>query len=207
MHWQLGETDMTRRAGSSPFVLAPTKPDTRDRVNPVRRPISQPPAEHNGREFYSYGRPPYGTDAPPPMTVPYLTPHRRDAPVYSESNTPEVRSAAASLPPQAVDRHSPPSLPPLHVDVHYKPASNLAPIYGGQGSPRPRGVLPGIAELTTGLDLYERDRRDPGRTSIGSEPRWDSMGNQNPLDRDQNLKRRASQPLTEEELSYRKPRR
>lgn len=223
MHWQMGEMEMTRRAGSSPFVLAPQKTDPAQRNATVRRPGSQPLVqESSSREYLPYGtRPPYtgystSSDAQIAMPVPYtVSQPTREPSAYSSNNTPIMRpSSTAPAPPPApsapappIESRSPPNLPPLHVDVHYKAAPSLAPIHG-QPSPRPRGSLPGIAELTTGLDLYESQPRDSTRASLGSEPRWDGLAGTASGERDfHSLKRRASQPLSHEDMSFRKQRR
>lgn len=223
MHWQMGEMEMTRRAGSSPFVLAPQKPDSAQRNPAARRPGSQPlMQESTNREYHAYGsRPPYASygssETQIAMPVPYPVSQASRDIAYSSNNTPIMRPSsvapapapapAPSAPAPPIESRSPPTLPPLHVDVHYKAAPSLAPIHG-QASPRPRGSLPGIAELTTGLDLYENHSRDPTRASLGSEPRWDGLSGAPSADRDfHGLKRRASQPLSQEEISFRKQRR
>ncbi|KAI5462270.1 hypothetical protein BGZ63DRAFT_355137 [Mariannaea sp. PMI_226] len=132
MHWQLGESDMARRAGVIPFSLASVNVDnsTNHRNSPSR---SHAHSQSQG----SLG-------APSPRTL------------YNRPQTMAVvpgRSLVArrdSIPP-------PPPPPPMPMgdlqEVHYVPGPGLAPIQN-QPPPRGGGLLPGVAELTTGVSPY-----------------------------------------------------
>ncbi|KAI0843424.1 hypothetical protein F5Y06DRAFT_3840 [Hypoxylon sp. FL0890] len=130
MHWQLGEQDMARRAGvTQPFSLA----------------TSSAEGSHSGsraspRHSHSHSQGSMSRD---------VTPGRG----YSRGAAPSTSRPLASR------RESiPPHLPPYaeHVPDAYGYARHsmpLAPIHT-EAQPQRSGMLPGVAELTTGVSPY-----------------------------------------------------
>ncbi|KAF2965953.1 hypothetical protein GQX73_g7638 [Xylaria multiplex] len=133
MHWQLGEQDMARRAGVTPFSLSAQTLETTHGSSRTssRHAHSSSQGGVSSREVghgRGYAR---GTALPPAR--PLVS--RRD-----------------SLP----THHLPP--PPEHLEVTYgyshpHSGGHLAPIQTQNPPPRP-GMLPGVAELTTGVSPY-----------------------------------------------------
>ncbi|KAI8634137.1 hypothetical protein F5Y19DRAFT_200801 [Xylariaceae sp. FL1651] len=131
MHWQLGEQDMARRAGVTPFSLSAQTLETAhgsSRASPRHaHSSSQGNIPRDAGHGRSYGR---GTALPPARPL---------------------ASRRESLP----GHH----LPPLeHAELAYgypHPHSGgpLAPIQTQNPPPRP-GMLPSVAELTTGVSPY-----------------------------------------------------
>ncbi|KAK3387675.1 hypothetical protein B0H63DRAFT_542021 [Podospora didyma] len=142
MHWQLGENEMARRAGVIPFALnmTPNDPQGGQRSSPSRghghsQSQGSLPRDMLGMPSPRYGRGPGTPLIPPPM---------------------------AGGRPLAARRESIPSRPPYGIpdqgDYVYGPLGpgfGLAPIqtsnigHGGRG-----GMLPSVAELTTGISPY-----------------------------------------------------
>ncbi|KAI1354313.1 hypothetical protein F5Y01DRAFT_12835 [Xylaria sp. FL0043] len=132
MHWQLGEQDMARRAGVTPFSLSAQTLETthggsarstsRHAHSSSQGGISREVGHGRG-----YGR---GTALPPARP---LVSRRESLPTH----------------------HLP---PPEHLDVAYgyshpHSGGHLAPIQTQHPPPRP-GMLPSVAELTTGVSPY-----------------------------------------------------
>ncbi|KAJ9141847.1 snRNA-activating protein complex subunit 4 [Pleurostoma richardsiae] len=146
MHWQIGETEMARRAGVVPFSLShPNAPDIgpthqhqqhHHRVSPSRghaHSQSQGSLPRSG-DLASprYGR---GAGAPPPIPPPGrgLAPRRDSLPPPRPDHVEGMMLYGGLAPPG--------------------PGPGLAPIQthaGGGGG----GMLPGVAELTTGVSPY-----------------------------------------------------
>lgn len=132
MHWQLGETEMARRAGVVPFTLssASTNEATGHRRDSPSRGYTHAHSGSLSRDPARYGR---GHMAGP---LP-----GRAIPTRRES----IPTRPPPMPPDTGDR------PPMG---DLGPQTGLAPIHlppvPGQGS----GMLPGIAELTTGVSPY-----------------------------------------------------
>ena len=155
MHWQLGETEMARRAGVVPFALTSNvnvdAPHSQ-RGSPSRGHIHSHSQSSLSREMGGptarYGR---GVAPPPAAIPPPLPPTRGLAP------------RRESLPPRA-------PLPPEMGEVMmYGPGpSSLAPIQThGQGR---GGLLPGVAELTTGVSPYSTPAYSMGVPSASPVP-------------------------------------
>ncbi|KAI1294022.1 hypothetical protein F5Y03DRAFT_326009 [Xylaria venustula] len=132
MHWQLGEQDMARRAGVTPFSLSAQTLETthggsarassRHAHSSSQGGISREVSHGRG-----YGR---GTALPPARP---LVSRRESLPTH----------------------HLP---PPEHLEVAYgyshpHGGGHLAPIQTQNPPPRP-GMLPSVAELTTGVSPY-----------------------------------------------------
>jgi hypothetical protein len=153
MHWQLGELEMARRAGVTPFALSAVSLDNQhgaSRASPRGHGHSQShgsvPREHLGHaRGYSRGIP------APPAARPLAT--RRE------------------------------HIPPPHVPVQPEhpesfsyghPGSALAPI-NTMAQQRGPAMLPGVAELTTGVSPFSTPAysasvpsASPGQSSITS---------------------------------------
>ncbi|KAI1135892.1 hypothetical protein F5Y05DRAFT_164661 [Hypoxylon sp. FL0543] len=129
MHWQLGEQDMARRAGvTQPFSLATSAaegPHGGSRASP--------------RHSHSHSQSGLSRDAAPGRGY--------------------ARGGASSSRPLASRRESlPPHLPvyPEHVPDSFgypRHGVPLAPIHT-ESQPQRSGMLPGVAELTTGVSPY-----------------------------------------------------
>ncbi|KAJ3498829.1 hypothetical protein NLG97_g804 [Lecanicillium saksenae] len=148
MHWQLGENDMARRAGQTPFTLAAVNAEATSRNSQLRGHAHSQSQESVGREMRasppqsSYGG--VGGSRPPSVMS------RRDAAMSIGPPPPHpMASSVTAVPPQ--QQQPPPPPPP--GDYTYKLGPGLPPI---QHQPQPRvpGPLPGVAELTTGVTPY-----------------------------------------------------
>lgn len=158
MHWQLGEVEMARRAGVTPFSLQTGGPEGSQalhRTSPSRGHGYSPsygvgpehgmPSPGYGRTpvpraLSAHGRPPsHGADVVPPpphATIPPTLAARRE-----------------SLPPR--HHHYQHHLqPPSPSDAYTIPGPGLPPIQPGAPGQGRGGMLPGVAELTTGISPY-----------------------------------------------------
>ncbi|KAI0406296.1 hypothetical protein F4802DRAFT_109602 [Xylaria palmicola] len=131
MHWQLGEQDMARRAGVTPFSLSAQTLETAHASSRSSRHAHSSSQGGMPREVSRGGG--YGRGAALPPARP-------------------LASRRESLP----SHHLPP--PPEHLDVAYgyphpHGGGHLAPIQTQNPPPRP-GMLPSVAELTTGISPY-----------------------------------------------------
>ncbi|GKT57368.1 MYB DNA-binding domain-containing protein [Colletotrichum tofieldiae] len=135
MHWQLGEADMARRAGVVPFSLTAVnvdQPGAGHRHSPSRGHMH---SQSQGSLPRDIGGPPPRYGRPPPGMTPI----------------PGGRAIAAR-------RESVPGRPQMGPDPNEmagmgQGGPGLAPIQGLPPS-RGSGMLPGVAELTTGVSPY-----------------------------------------------------
>ncbi|KAK5661514.1 hypothetical protein OQA88_11418 [Cercophora sp. LCS_1] len=141
MHWQLGEADMARRAGVVPFSLNMTGADPQgsQRVSPTRghahsQSQGSLPRDLSGIPSPRYARGPGTPVIPPPL--------------------PSGR-------PLAARRESVPSRPPYGYPEPIDPGYGmpgggfgLAPIQTANVGQARGGLLPSVAELTTGVSPY-----------------------------------------------------
>ncbi|RSL65092.1 hypothetical protein CEP53_003839 [Fusarium sp. AF-6] len=151
MHWQLGEADMARRAGVIPFSLAAVNVDS----NNSHR--SSPSRSHVHSQ--SQGSMPRDLGAPSPRAM-----YSRAPPMPPVANSRTIVRRESIPPPP------PPPMPmgPDHPkEVHYVPGPGLAPIQN-QPPPRSAGMLPGVAELTTGVSPYSTPAGVPNVGSIAA---------------------------------------
>ncbi|KAF4464702.1 hypothetical protein FALBO_8451 [Fusarium albosuccineum] len=176
MHWQLGEADMARRAGVIPFSLAAVNVDNNNghRNSPSRSHVHS----------QSQGSMPRDIRAPSPRAM-----YNRAPPMAPVTSSRTIVSRRESIPP-------PPPLPmgPDPNEVHYVPGPGLAPIQN-QPPPRSAGMLPGVAELTTGVSPYSTAAGVPsvGSIATGSQgPLFSSLANYSM--ETAGTKRRASSP-------------
>ena len=142
MHWQLGESDMARRAGVIPFSLNMSGGgDTQvsQRLSPTRGHQHSQSQGSIPREISGVPSPRYGRGPSTPL-VPSLSSGR------------PLAARRESVPPQPPYRHQPDA-----SELGYGisgPGFGLAPIQTtnvGQGR---GGLLPSVAELTTGVSPY-----------------------------------------------------
>ncbi|KAM7218829.1 snRNA-activating protein complex subunit 4 [Rhypophila decipiens] len=143
MHWQLGEVDMARRAGVVPFSLTPAagEPPGVHRSSPSRghghsHSQGSLPRDMQGIPSPRYGRGGHGPSPgiPPPLSSSRPLAARRD-----------------SIPPR------PSYMAPDLADPGYGlpgPSLGLAPIQTSSFSQGRGGMLPSVAELTTGVSPY-----------------------------------------------------
>ncbi|KXX76000.1 snRNA-activating protein complex subunit 4 [Madurella mycetomatis] len=154
MHWQLGETDMARRAGVVPFSLNMTsnEPQGPPRLSPSRghghsQSQGSLPRDLSGMHSPRYGR---GPVAPMQPLIPPPTPSGR--PLSSRRESLPPRSSFGSAPPEQAEYGYGPApgygLAPIQT-------TGLGPGQGGGGAGQRGGtILPSVAELTTGVSPY-----------------------------------------------------
>ncbi|KAK0704978.1 hypothetical protein B0H67DRAFT_366843 [Lasiosphaeris hirsuta] len=141
MHWQLGETDMARRAGVIPFSLnmSGNDPQGGQRTSPTRghghsQSQGSLSRDISGMPSPRYGRGPGTPLIPPPMPAGRPLAARRE-----------------SVPPRPPYGHPDPS------ELGYGmpgPSYGLAPIQTANVGHGRGGLLPSVAELTTGVSPY-----------------------------------------------------
>ncbi|SPO03429.1 related to DRPLA protein [Cephalotrichum gorgonifer] len=147
MHWQLGEAEMARRAGVVPFTLSSANaidtPGHRRNSPPRGYTHAQPgnlPRDTGVSARYGRG---HVVPLPPGRTMS----GRQDS----------IPTRPSPLPPDAADR------PPM---TDLGPAPGLAPIHLPAVQGRGSGMLPGIAELTTGVSPFSTPAYSMGMHSI-----------------------------------------
>ncbi|KAI1431754.1 hypothetical protein GGR50DRAFT_43091 [Xylaria sp. CBS 124048] len=147
MHWHLGEQDMARRAGVTPFSLSAQTLETQ-----TPHGSSRPSSRH--------------VSASSQRSVPREMSQARG---YGRSSgLPPARPLAASRRDSFSSHHLPP--PPEHVEVPYgyshpHRGGPLAPIQPPQTSSARPGMLPSVAELTTGVSPYSTPAYSVGMPS------------------------------------------
>lgn len=158
MHWQLGESDMARRAGVVPFSLANPQQDS-NRSSPSRGHVhshSQGSLPRNDPHLLS--RFPRGAAA-------HLAHHQQHA--IQPSHPLTIPPPIPTIPPPGPGRGSIPSrresMPPrptppsefLYETGPPAPGPGLPPIQSGRDRGGSGGMqLPSVAELTTGVSPY-----------------------------------------------------
>ncbi|KAF4340474.1 hypothetical protein FBEOM_5601 [Fusarium beomiforme] len=157
MHWQLGETDMARRAGVVPFSLAAVNVEGSNshRSSPSRSHIHPQPQGSMPRDLGAPS-PRVVYNRPPPM------------PVNTRTMVPRRESVPPPLPLPVV---------PDPAEVQYVPGPGLAPIQN-QPPPRAAGMLPGVAELTGGVSPYSTPAAVPNMgpiTGVAQSPLYTTL--------------------------------
>ncbi|KAH7321102.1 hypothetical protein B0I35DRAFT_477618 [Stachybotrys elegans] len=157
MHWQLGEADMARRAGVTPFSLAAVNVETRH-GSPRGHAHSQSQggaprdlASRSPHNIYTGSQP----VAPGPGRV---APARRDT-------LPPPHPGA----PMIMKQEMPMTIKQEMNESYYSPGPGLPPIHS-QPQPRNAGLLPGVAELTTGVSPYNTPPAAPGGMVMNPAP-------------------------------------
>ncbi|KAI1506549.1 hypothetical protein F5X99DRAFT_7584 [Biscogniauxia marginata] len=169
MHWQLGEQEMARRAGVTPFSLSTVTVET-----PQGGSRNAPRHAHSASQGHlsrdasgrGYGRGvglPAGGRALATRRETTLPPHHHHPPTHPEQqqhHAPDAYIYAAPPPPYQHHHHhhhqqqqQQHHTQPQHHHSHHHGGGPLAPIQQNQPPPRP-GLLPGVAELTTGVSPY-----------------------------------------------------
>lgn len=193
MHWQLGETEMARRAGVVPFSLAAVNLEGGRRTSPSRG-HAHSQSHGNVASISSprliYGRPQPNPNLPPGGRV--INPRRE---------------TMSHPPPQPLPLPPPPqphTVGPEPVDTYYGSGPGLAPIQS-QPPPRGPGLLPSVAELTTGMGLYSTTAGPPvpviaTTTQAAFYPNIPGYPNIEPA----RAKRRASSEAEQQDASHRR---
>jgi len=160
MHWQLGENEMARRAGVVPFSLnmSPNDPQGPPRSSPTRghghsQSQGSLPRDIAGMSSPRYGR---GPGSIPPMIPPPMSGGRALA-LRRESLPPRTSFG----PPETLEYSYGPPGPSLGSSYGLAPiqTTGLGP---GQGR---GGLLPSVAELTTGMSPYSTPAYSAGAPS------------------------------------------
>ncbi|QBZ60309.1 hypothetical protein PoMZ_07249 [Pyricularia oryzae] len=132
MHWQIGEHEMARRAGTTPFSLSGSSVE-----NPHHRASPSRGHHHHAHSQTSVPRDFYGGRGTPGMPT-HLPPGRSLVTrPQSQHELGDPGMMYGSAPPP---RHN---LAPIHTET-------LPPPTAGRGG----GMLPGVSELTTGVSPY-----------------------------------------------------
>ncbi|KAM0282558.1 hypothetical protein ACHAQH_002926 [Verticillium albo-atrum] len=185
MHWQLGEADIARRNGVTPFSLAAVNVEQAQQTQPLLAARHSPSRQqhHHHHHAHSHSQ---GSIAPPPQA------RFPRAGGYSPLPSSRRRESLPPPPPPQVAQQM------QQMQQMHEPGPGLAPIQsrvgtiGGMGG----GALPGLAELTTGVSPYTTPAyvlgglgppgRSPGASPLGTGLQY-GMGEGLP-----GIKRRAS---------------
>lgn len=174
MHWQLGEQDMARRAGVVPFALSAV---TLENTQPRGHARGHSHSHSQGslpRDVMAtprvYGR--AGPAVPPPPPPPLAgrggLAARKDPSTVPPPPPQHSMHAHAHSHLEPQHQQPPQPQPQPHGQSAYDYTSQggpLAPIQA-QGQPRPPGMLPGLAELTTGVSPYSTPAYSVGIPSV-----------------------------------------
>lgn len=150
MHWQLGEVDMARRAGQTPFTLAAVNAEAAGRNSHIRGHAHSQSQESVGREMRA--SPPQHPFGAMPGSRSGSVMSRRDAAMKIGPPPPHpMAPSVTSMPQQQQQQHHHSQHHPGDYTYKMGPGGTLPPI---QPQPRVPGSLPGVAELTTGVTPY-----------------------------------------------------
>lgn len=225
MHWQLGEADMARRAGVIPFSLAAVNNEAASSRSFAGR--NQPPIQPQDASGLREMRPPsppgYGRIMAPMTSArtsrrghinpQQLPPQQHTRPMLPPQHLHQVPhpSPHAVMPgPPAPLQQQPPPPPPgpavtlAHSlgEYRHSPGPGLAPIQPHPPSHN-SGPLPGVAQLTTGMNPYGPQSGPPTPTSLPAMSNT-SMPRYMPLEQMGNNKRRASPDMTRQDPAQRR---
>ena len=153
MHWQLGEHEMAKRAGTTPFTLAAVNAEVtaaNRRASPARSQLDlQQPHSHQHLQMQRHSSLPREMGAPAPRTM------------YARSHLPPSGRPEPQMMAPRRDT-APPPRPAEHADMPYPSGPTIAPLqYSQQAENRPGQQLPSIAELTTGIEPYRAPYAGP----------------------------------------------
>lgn len=206
MHWKLGESEIARRTGATPFSLPPGQTEAQPKaVPPQRPPMHSHTNSHDGLVREPYYSPPstyeqatphmfLGPAAmarreslPPPPPPPNMAPSR-------PGSTRAMKAMSISAPPTAST--TPPTLAqvlgPPQPEGNYELGRGLPPMHN-QPPPVLPGPLPSIAELTTGLNMRNNVQTPNRLDMMYSAVKWtEPVGPQSHTDQMPRTKRRAS---------------
>jgi hypothetical protein len=141
MHWQLGEQEMARRAGVIPFSLATNSVENSPRQSPARPP--QRGHTHSRSQGSIFREPIDSARAYNRSTIPTLP-----------TGSPLSRPLGPAPSKEAgISSHMPIHLEHGESMAYSHTGSPLAPIQVQSSQSRP-GMLPGLAEFTTGVSPY-----------------------------------------------------
>lgn len=203
MHWQLGESDMARRAGVVPFSLASGNVESASRAAAPRPGTHFQPQDNVSRHLTPPSpRTMYARN--PPMSVVPVGPPARVEPL---SHAPGLPPGPPPGPPGPPGPGFLAPLPPDHGELYYTAGPGLAPIQT-QGQPRNPGPLPSLAELTTGVSPYGTPVERPRSGPRGPAPKHGTMlpavAQSYPGQDTTRPKRRASPETMQRENSHRR---
>jgi hypothetical protein len=193
---------MARRAGTTPFSLTTVNADGH-RPSPAR--------SHSHTQTQSSMQP--QGNMPPQASMPreMMAPHSPHS-MYARPQPVPVPMPPANrvAVPRRDQLHGPPPPPPPpamvteHTDMYYTSGPGLPPIQN-QPQPRSAGLLPGVAELTTGVSPYSPAPGGPSGAPMAP-PLMGQAGNYPPGIGYGNMevvgsKRRASPEMSRHEMS------
>ncbi|KAI9158429.1 Myb-related protein A [Paramyrothecium foliicola] len=148
MHWHMGELEMARRAGVTPFSLTAVNVEGGHRHSPARTHSHTQSQGNIQREMV------------PPQSPHSMYNRPQPVPVMPATRPPPVRRDHHHAPPPP-----PPSMIPEPTEMYYSPGPGLPPIQN-QPQPRGAGLLPGVAELTTGVSPYSAPAAAPSPVAM-----------------------------------------
>ena len=210
MHWKLGESEIARRTGATPFSLTAGGQTETTKTPMPRAPIQHPhphphphPHAQDGMARELYRSPSSGYDQIPHGMPITLIPRRESLPPPSKSgpsrpqSTRSVQTMSISAPPTASATPPPPAA--QQPEVNYELSRGLAPIHS-QPQPRNPGALPSISELTTGLQL-RREMESSGRPEVlYSSVKWtDPVGPLSHMDQQYHQQQQQQQHLQQQQ--------
>ncbi|KAM0329126.1 hypothetical protein ACHAQA_004422 [Verticillium albo-atrum] len=211
MHWQLGEADIARRNGVTPFSLAAVNIDQTQQTQPPlaarASPSRQLQQQHLQPHHFQHQQPQQQQQQHQQQQQQPQQHHHHHAHSLSQGSIvppPQARFPMAGgyspLPGSRRRESLPPPPPPQVVQHMHEPGPGLAPIQSRGGAGALGGIggaLPGLAELTTGVSPYNTPAyalggglgppgRSPGASPLGTGLQY-GMGEGMP-----GIKRRAS---------------
>ncbi|KAK3683567.1 hypothetical protein B0T22DRAFT_443602 [Podospora appendiculata] len=203
MHWQIGESEMARRAGVVPFSLTPAVGDS-------------PGGMHRSSPGRGHGHSQSQGSLPRDLGMP--SPRYGRSQGLGPSPTPLIPPPPPSGRPLAARRDSIPPRPlygpPEHGDYGLLPGPGLglAPIQTSSFGQGRGGMLPSVAELTTGVSPYNTPAYSVGVPSTSPVhsataspgPFLPTLSSYQPQDLPPGMKRRASPEYGNRETSRRR---
>ncbi|KKA26939.1 hypothetical protein TD95_001059 [Thielaviopsis punctulata] len=178
MHWRMGEEEMAKRAGVVPFSLSVN--DSSSHRNTLSRGHSQPPPRSDYSAtlpHHPHGHPGYSRhhtmphshsmslgQAPPPPPPHHMSHGAHLGPMSHPRSIPTPAPPPSTLPRRDAGATTLP--PPIPMEQQL-PHSELAPLHPQQHShARSSGLLPSVAELTTGVSPYSTPAYSMGGHSL-----------------------------------------
>ena len=160
MHWQLGEAEMARRAGVVPFTLNISSNESQgsQRISPSRGHAHSQSQGSLPRDLSGIPSPRYSRGTGPmPALMPPHTPTGRTLPSRRESLPPRPTFAPPEQPEYVygpAPGQGPGPGPGIGVGVGLAPIQTTTTTTTTTTNLGRGGMLPGVAELTTGISPY-----------------------------------------------------
>ncbi|KAH7040491.1 uncharacterized protein B0I36DRAFT_371127 [Microdochium trichocladiopsis] len=175
MHWQLGEVDMAKRAGVTPFCLSAV--NVEGQAGNTRASTSRGHHHsHSHSHSLSHGHSTFSRDVmgqpnhhgvrgsvPPGPALPPLPPSHNRSSAARRDNFPQHSQAMPAATNHQDERYSfaaPPPPPAMHAH-----GGSLPPIQN-RSQPRTASALPSVSELTTGISPYSTPAYSVGLPSV-----------------------------------------